>query len=77
MLDFEIPGELANVFAPAALLQIRLLEEEHAITCISFERPLGQSWTKEEQDFLINISRLLCIYMERIRTRELLNEENE
>ena len=76
-LDFEVPGELANVFAPVALLQYKIDEEDNAVTCISFERPLGQSWSKEETDFLVNFSKLLCIYMERIRTRDQLKEEIE
>lgn len=76
-LDFEVPGELSNVFAPVSLLQYKISEDENAINCISFERPLGQSFTKEETDLLMNLSRLLCIYMERIRTRDQLKEEIE
>lgn len=76
-LDFEVPAELANVFQPGALFQYKVFEDEHAITCITFEAPVGTTWSKEEEDFLINISRLLSIYMERIRTRDNLKKEIE
>ena len=76
-LDFEIPGELTSVFMPASLMQYKINEDANSVTCISFERPLDQGYTKEEQEFLINISKLLGIYMDRIRNKEMLNEEIE
>ncbi|MGN0165672.1 MAG: diguanylate cyclase domain-containing protein [Lachnospiraceae bacterium] len=76
-LDFEIPGELTGVFMPASLMQYKINEDANSVTCISFERPLSQGYTKEEQEFLINISKLLGIYMDRIRNKEMLSEEIE
>lgn len=76
-LEFEIPGELKSVFKPASLMQYKINEDANSVTCISFERPLDNSYTKEEQEFLTNISRLLGIYMDRIRNKEMLSEEIE
>jgi diguanylate cyclase (GGDEF)-like protein len=74
-LDFEIPDELTNVFQPGALMQYMISEDKNSVTCISFERPVGQTWTKEEQELLINVSKLLGIYMDRIRNKEMLEDE--
>lgn len=76
-LDFEIPGELTSVFTPASLMQYKIGEDDNSVTCISFERPLDNGYTKEEQEFLISLSRLLGIYMDRIRNQEMLKEEIE
>ena len=76
-LDFEVPGELVNVFKPASLMQYKISEDKTAVTCISFERPLDSGFTKEEQEFLISISKLMGIYMDRIRNKEMLADEIE
>ena len=76
-LDFQVPGELASVFTPASVLQYKVFEDNNAVTCITYERPQGESFEKEESDFLLSFSKLLSIYMERIRTREGLQEEIE
>ena len=76
-LDFQVPGELKGVFTSGSVLQYKVFEDRHAVTCITFERPQGEKWEKEESDFLISFSKLLSIYMERIRTREGLQEEIE
>ncbi len=76
-LDFEVPDELTSVFTASSLMQYKISEDVNSVTCISFERPVGSSWTKEEQEFLINVSKLLGIYMDRIRNKVMLKGEIE
>lgn len=76
-LDFEIPVELTSVFMPTSLLSYKVTEDETSVTSINYEKPLGQAFTKEEQDFLISISKLMGIYIDRIRKKDQLTKEIE
>lgn len=76
-LDFAIPVELTSVFKPASLLSYKVTEDSTSVTTINYEKQLGQAFTKEEQDFLVSISKLMGIYIDRIRKKEQLVNEIE
>lgn len=76
-LDFKIPVELSSVFVPSSLLSYKVSEDKNSVTTVNFEKPVGQAFTKEEQEFLVSISKLLGIYMDRIRNKEQLTKEIE
>ena len=74
-LGLKMPEQMREYYPDASLFQYNVINNDEAFAVISFMKESGQNWSKEEQDVLIHIAKLLGIYMERIRTRETLADE--
>lgn len=74
-LGLPMSDEMKAHFQDASLLQFVTMNTKEQFTCVSFEKEAGQNWPKEEQEVLVNISKLLGIYMERVRTKQVLQDE--
>lgn len=74
-LGLRMPEQMKEYYPDASLFQYNVINNSETFVALSFEKEVGQNWSKEEQDVLIHIAKLLGIYMERIRIRESLADE--
>jgi len=74
-LGMRIPEQMEEYYPNASVMQYNVINNTESFVAISFEKEVGQNWSKDEQDVLIHISKLLGIYIERVRTREALADE--
>ncbi len=74
-LGIAMPEEIRDLYGNSSLFQYVIIDNEETFACICFEKEVNQAWGKEEQDVLINLSRLLAIYIERARAKEMLADE--
>lgn len=74
-LGMTIPAEMAAVYPNASLMQYAVINSEDTFACLTFSKEVNAVFTKEEQEILIHLSKLIGIFLERARTAELLDEE--
>ena len=74
-LGIVMPEEIRELYGNSSLFQYVIIDNEDTFACICFEKEVGRTWDKEEQDVLLNLSKLLAIYIARARAREMLNDE--
>ena len=74
-LGIKIPDEMKEQYPDASLFQYAVADNENTFAYIAFAKEVNANWTKEEQDILSHLSRLLGIFIERERTKEMLSEE--
>ncbi|MBR7021648.1 MAG: diguanylate cyclase [Lachnospiraceae bacterium] len=74
-LGIVMPEEIRGLYGNSSLFQYVIIDNDETFACICFEKEADRSWSKEEQDVLINLSKLLAIYIERARTKEMLADE--
>ncbi len=74
-LGLRIPNGAQAYFGNASILQYVIIDNDDTFSFITFEKEENGGWAKEEQEVLTGMARLLGIFIERVRSRELLAEE--
>ncbi|MBQ6661773.1 MAG: diguanylate cyclase [Lachnospiraceae bacterium] len=74
-LGIVMPDAIRDLYGNSSLFQYVIIDNDETFACICFEKAVNQNWGKEEQDVLINLSKLLAIYIERARAKEMLADE--
>lgn len=74
-LGIKFPEELAEKYPDCSLFQYAVVDRADTFAYLTFVKEVNGNWTKEEQDILIHIGRLLGIFIDRARSRELLDRE--
>ena len=74
-LGIEMPEEIRELYGNSSLFQYVIIDSEETFACICFEKAVNQNWSKDEQDVLINLAKLLAIYIARARAKEMLADE--
>lgn len=74
-LGMKIPESLREWYPNCSMFQYAVLNREDTLAYIVFSKEVNTAWTKEEQDVLTHLCRLMGIYIERARSRQLLDEE--
>ncbi|MBO4280778.1 MAG: GGDEF domain-containing protein, partial [Lachnospiraceae bacterium] len=74
-LGLKIPDEIKEQYPDASVFQYAIIDSADTFAYLTFVKEVDADWKKEEQDILSHLSRLLGIYVERSRTKEMLSEE--
>ena len=74
-LGMNIPDEMKEFYPNESIFQYVILDRPDTFAYLTFTKDADANWTKEEQDILTHIGRLIGIYIDRARTREMLDEE--
>ena len=74
-LGIVMPEEIRELYGNSSLFQYAIIDNDETFACICFEKAVNQTWGKEEQDVLLNLSKLLAIYIARARAKEMLADE--
>lgn len=74
-LGIKMPDDVLKCYPNASIFQFAVINSEDTVAYITFAKEVNANWTKEEQDVLIHLCRLMGIYIDRARTKEMLDEE--
>lgn len=74
-LGIQVPEAMKEFYPDSSIFQYAVMDRDDTFAYLTFTKDAGANWTKEEQDILTHIGRLIGIYLDRVRTKELLDEE--